>query len=386
MTADLAEEARAFGRLSRELVPPHPADTAPPAPVTSLRPAYRTAWTAADLLAADFPEPRWAVPGVVAEGLTLLAGAPKLGKSWLAMNLAAAVGAGGKALGKVDVDQGDSLYLALEDPPRRLQQRLRIVLEGDTAPAGLHFDTSWPLLHDGGLDQLDKWLDNHDGRLVVVDVLTKIRGTVSEKEDRYTADYRAMTGLKVLADNHGVAIVVVHHTRKATAEDFLDMVSGTHGLAGAADTVAVLARSRGSADATLNITGRDVGEAKLALSLKAGRWTLLDGPAEDYELGDTRRRILSLIRGIGPRTPKQIASTLGFDHELTKKTCKRMADDGQLVVDRGTYSVPDPMSVRVPPVPLSLMEQDEGHGDGRDTHRHTDEHDLLDLDDRGDAA
>src|SRR4051794_35919991 len=88
----------------------------------------RTAWTASELMAMNFPEPRWAIPGLVAEGVTLLAGAPKVGKSWLALNTSPAVAAGGKALGKVDVESGDVLYLALEDNPRRLRSRLEKVL------------------------------------------------------------------------------------------------------------------------------------------------------------------------------------------------------------------------------------------------------------------
>jgi len=325
-------------------------------------PARQSSWSAVDLLAATFPEPRWAVPGILAEGVTLLAGPPKLGKSWLALNVAMAVGCGGRALGKVEVEAGDALYLALEDPPRRLRERLAVVLEGDPAPPGLHFETEWPLLHDGGADLLAERLTAAPSmRLVVVDVFAKVRGSVSEREDRYTADYRAMSRLKALADAHGVAVLVVHHTRKAGAEDYLDTVSGTHGLAGAADTVAVLTRSRGSADATLNITGRDIAEAKLPLALRSGRWTLLDGPADDYELGDTRRRILGAVRDFGPKPPKELAGILALDHELVKKTCRRMADDGQLTVDRGTYSLP------VPLVPLSPWDSGEGQGDARDT-------------------
>src|SRR6478735_3104121 len=94
--------------------------------------ARRTSWTAAELLAADLPRPRWAVDGLFPEGLAFMAGAPKLGKSWLALSLGIAVGCGGVALSKVDVDQGDVLYLALEDNARRLQERLRLLLKGDS--------------------------------------------------------------------------------------------------------------------------------------------------------------------------------------------------------------------------------------------------------------
>lgn len=304
-------------------------------------PTRRTSWTAPELMSAEFPEPRWAVPCIVPEGLTLLAGAPKLGKSWLAMALAVAVSTGGKALGRLDVEQGEALYLALEDPARRLQQRLGIVLEGDAVPPSLHFATAWPLFHDGGADQLAAWLEVHpDCRLVVVDVLARIRGSLSDKEDRYTADYRVMTRLKNLADEYCVAIVVVHHTRKASAEDFLDLVSGTQGLAGACDTVLVLARSRGTADAKLHVTGRDVEEAEHALNLTNGCWTLLAGPASDYETSQQRRAILEAVRaeeGIGP---KAIAEASGVKHDVVKHLVRKMVDDNQLDTDgNGHYLI-----------------------------------------------
>ncbi|MGZ6969310.1 MAG: AAA family ATPase [Acidimicrobiia bacterium] len=98
---------------------------------------HRTEWSARDLLAADFPPIKWAVDGVLADGLNLVAGSPKVGKSWLALGLAIAVASGGRALGKIPVERGDALYLALEDPPRRLKRRLEIILAGSPAPLAL---------------------------------------------------------------------------------------------------------------------------------------------------------------------------------------------------------------------------------------------------------
>jgi AAA domain len=179
---------------------------------------HRSSWTAKDLLQHRFPEPRYAVPGLLAEGLNLLAGSPKLGKSWFALNTAAAIAFGGTALDKISVEQGETLYLALEDPPRRLQSRLRLILGPDPAPEGLFFETVWPQLLDGGCEQLGEWLGEHPNcRLVVVDVFAKVRGLVNGNVNRYEADYAAMASLKLLADRHGVAILVVHHTRKASA-------------------------------------------------------------------------------------------------------------------------------------------------------------------------
>jgi hypothetical protein len=357
----------------------------------------KTFWTAADLLATDFPEPRWAVPGLLAEGVNLLAGAPKIGKSWAALNIAVAVASGGKAFGRIDVDPGDALYLALEDPPRRLAERLRKVLGQDETPASLNFVTASPPITEGGLDHLGAWLTAHpDARLVIIDVFARIRGRGDATASAYDVDYTAMAALKTLADRHSIACLVVHHTRKAAADDFLNEVSGTNGLAGAADAVLVLRRMRGSADAELHITGRDVDEAAYALSFDAslGAWQMLDGAASDYALGDTRQAILRHLRMVESATPKQIAAALSLNYETVKKTCKRMADDGQLDTSgQGHYFTPLSPVPSVPAVPLASEVNDSGgsegdHGD-RDTRDARDsppEGDVVALFNRGDEA
>ena len=157
---------------------------------------------------------------------------------------------------------GESLYLALEDPARRLKSRLLTVLEGSKAPDDFYLATAWRSLPEGGGDDLDEFLVGHpDCRLVVVDVFAKVRGRVGES-NVYEADYAAMSRLKVIADKHRVCVVVVHHTRKSASDDFVNTVSGTHGLAGASDAILVLARTRESSEAILHITGRDVEETR----------------------------------------------------------------------------------------------------------------------------
>ena len=329
---------------SRRISSPPPSSSSPP---------RRTSWTATELLAAEFPPHRWAVEGVVAEGVTVLAGPPKVGKSWLGLGLAVAVATGGRALGKVDVEAGDVLYLALEDTARRLQARLRKVLGRSPAPDRLTVATECPPLGAGGRERITAWLDGHpDARLVVIDVFARIRGRADRQLSPYDADYAPMAAVKALADQYAVAVVVLHHTRKASAEDFLDTVSGTQGIAGAADALLVLARSRGQADATLSVTGRDIEEAEYALTFAAdlGAWQLLDGPAIEHTIGDTRRRILAAVREHGAMTPKQLAAELGVEHDAAKQTAHRMAKDGQIDTDgQGHYFPLSPVT----PVTLS---------------------------------
>ncbi|SDM39655.1 AAA domain-containing protein [Nonomuraea maritima] len=127
---------------------------------------FRTSWTADELMAMTFPEPRWAVPGIIAEGLSLLAGPPKVGKSWLSLGLGIAVASGSKALEAIELEPGPVLYLALEDTARRLQNRMGKILSGQPAPKDLTLATTCPTLPQGGDEAIARWLDRegHRGR------------------------------------------------------------------------------------------------------------------------------------------------------------------------------------------------------------------------------
>lgn len=355
----------------------HPANPTAGEPPT---PKLRTAWTADELMAEQFPPPRWAVPDLIAEGVSLLAGPPKVGKSWLSLGLALAVAGGDAALGSIPTQAGAVLYLALEDTPRRLQARMRRILAGQPAPRGLTLATMCPPLPEGGTTAIAAWLArNPDARMVVIDVFAKVRGRPAPGVSAYDADYAAIGYAKRLADDHAVAVVLVHHVRKAAAEDYLTEVSGTNGLAGAADATLVLKRPRGEADGMLYVTGRDVDEAEYALRFTpdAGAWTLLDGPPGDYAMSDTRAAIVRQVRANPGSTPKAIAEATGISPSNVNKTCQRMAADGQLVVDPGgRYRVPGepttPPAKSVLPV-LPVHQPDltwenkpdfEGHPDG----------------------
>jgi RecA-family ATPase len=318
----------------------------------------RTHWTADELMAMEFVPPVWAVPGIICEGVTLLCGPPKVGKSWASLGLGLSVASGTQALNAIPVEGGPVLYLALEDTPRRLQSRMGKILGDQPAPAGLTLATSCPLMGQGGDEAIAGWLDHHrDARMVVIDVFAKIRGNAPVGSSAYEADYAAVGAIKRLADNYAVPFVLVHHVRKMGSEDFLAEVSGTNGIAGAADATLVLKRARGQADGILYVTGRDVDESEYALSFDTGtgNWSLLDGPADEHQTTDTRAAILRHLRanpGSGPRT---IAQATGLGESNVKKTCKRMTDEGLLATDAASrYSLPDhPLPGMSPMSPVS---------------------------------
>lgn len=323
--------------------PPAPEAPAPEAQ-TGFDPLNNT--TAAALMGKTFPAIRWAVPDLLPEGLGILAGPPKLGKSWLALGFGLAIGCGGYALGKYSVPPGDVLYLALEDGERRLQARMRQALAGgELAPSRLHFRTTWPGMHEGGLAHLSAWGDAHpDARLVVIDTLGKFRGPTPRNLNAYEADYAVLGLLQRWAIDRGIAVLVVTHLKKGLAADSVEAVTGSTGITGAADTIMVLKRSRGSADGELILTGREVREAELALRFDdtCGAWSVL-GDAAQHRHTSERADVLEVMRDAGaPMKPSEVAGLVGSKREAVKKIMQRMKKAGELVpADGGRYALPD---------------------------------------------
>ncbi|SFT21980.1 AAA family ATPase [Methylobacterium sp. yr668] len=299
--------------------------------------------TAAELMDEVLPPIRYIVPMIFAEGLTLFGGKPKLGKSWFLLGTAIAVAMGGVALGNIEVEQGDVLYLALEDNKRRLQKRLSQLLPTGKKPERLHYDLECRRLDDGGLEDIRDWIESRpDPRLVIVDVLNKVRPAMKGNEGIYDYDVRSLAGLQALAAEFGIAIVVVHHTRKAEAEDPFDCLSGSTGLTGTADTTLVLARN--SQGTTLYGRGRDIEEVERALTFDktTGQWTML-GAAADVRRSDERKIILDVLRDASePMSPKEImiAATLDNRNALDLMLYK-MSKAGEIEKPkRGFYQLP----------------------------------------------
>ncbi len=244
-------------------------------------------YTADTLMKMELPEPAWAVPGLLPEGLVVLGGKPKLGKSWLALNFAIAVASGGCTLGIRNIEPGHVLYLALEDGYRRLQDRLRKLMgsQPGVIPGELHLARRWPRQDKEGLALLGEWLEGHrQARLVVIDTWTLFRALRRGGRggsEIYEEDYGAAVEIKGLADTYHCCIMLVSHCRKGAADDWQDSLLGSQGLAGAADCTMVLQRTRGEHRAALHTTGRDAEERTLNLQWigKHCLWDVAEAPA-----------------------------------------------------------------------------------------------------------
>jgi hypothetical protein len=290
--------------------------------------------TAADLKSRTFPGMTYVVPDILAEGLTLLAGRPKLGKSWLMLDIGLAVAAGRFCLGDKKCLAGDVLYLALEDNERRLQRRIDKIFGAFTEwPRSFQYATEWPRAKAGGVEAVREWvMAANSPRLVVVDVLAMFRPVGGNKDNQYEADYSAIKSLQALAGEFNIAIVVVHHTRKSGSEvDPFEKASGTLGLSGAADAVLIL--DRDSAGATLYGRGRDVEELEIAVTFNPAncRWTVL-GKAADVRRSDERSVIaVTLKEATEPMTPVEIADAISAPRNNVRQLLFKMAKDGEVV-------------------------------------------------------
>ncbi|GEO16433.1 AAA family ATPase [Microvirga aerophila] len=287
---------------------------------------------------------KYVVPGYIAEGCTLLAGRPKLGKSWLVLEMGLSVAMGEACLGGVLCEQGDVLYLALEDNERRLQKRMDKVLGPlEDWPENFHYATDCPRANEGGIDAIRDWIRSvRHPRLVIVDVLAMFKPVRGAAENMYEADYHAIKGLQALASEYRVAIIVVHHTRKGGSDvDPFEKVSGTLGLSGAADTTIVL--DRDSNGATIYGRGRDIEEIESAVEFNKGdcRWFVL-GQASEVRRTDERSAILEVLNDADePMGPREISIATGADRNNIDQLLYKMAKAGEVLkAKRGRYIHP----------------------------------------------
>jgi len=255
---------------------------------------------AEELLSCPMPPTRFIIDQLLPQGLHILAGATKIGKSWLALALCLCV-VKGEALWSFAAQKCGVLYLCLEDSYQRIRCRLLDLTED--APDTLYFSVMSAQLHNGLEQQIEQFLSEHpDTGLVVIDTLQRVRGS-GDNGNPYANDYRDISVLKALADKHHIAILLIHHLRKMNDDDPMNMISGTTGISGATDSNFVLKeRRRGSGEATLYCTGRDIEYRELPLVFdKSGYTWRLTEPVEGERTSiDPEAISLSVfLRGLG---------------------------------------------------------------------------------------
>ncbi|MCB0165599.1 MAG: AAA family ATPase [Anaerolineae bacterium] len=272
---------------------------------TVTKPNTKTTWTLKELLAAEFTDPEWVIPGILPlGGLAILAGRPKLGKSWLALQWVLAAGNGGKVFGE-PVRKCKVLYLALEDSPRRLKSRIKKQIENDPGVIDLeniHFEFTWPDLKDGGMEKLTDMVARNGYELVVIDTISRAANFRQKEVEDVTGLYDP---LQRLAMEFGCTILLIDHHRKPAGDitDLIDDVSGATGKTGVADTIIGLYRKRMETVATLKATGRDQDEKELAVKFDKEFccWQYL-GEADEVARTEGRQEILDALDDFGGET------------------------------------------------------------------------------------
>ena len=231
----------------------------------------------------EFDSKQFCIQGLLPQGLCMLGGAPKMGKSFMVLNWVEKV-AKGEPIWRMKTRQGTTLYLCLEDNLQRVQQRLYRMSDGPTPNA--YFTTMAGTLASNLEEQISAFLLSHpDTVLIVVDTFQMVRGSTGDPA--YGTDYQDMQKLKRIADQYGITILLVHHLRKNGDKDPLNRLSGTTGISGAVDAVYVLDRKeRGQNAALLVCTGRDIDHRELGLRFLKEQciWELVSDSAENQQM------------------------------------------------------------------------------------------------------
>lgn len=299
---------------------------ATPAPSKKLLQTF----TLADLKLNPPPEIEYIVPGIIPEGLSLLAAKTKVGKSFLALQLCLAVTAGKAFLGR-PTKGGSALYLALEDGASRLFYRSHKLSEAEHVDESIHFAIEAAKLGDGLHEQLVEQLDSIDDlRLIVIDTMGEVLPATTSRSD-YVQGVNVLRPLQRLALKRKVGILLIHHTNKnEDTADVFDQINGTTGYNGVADALLVMKRARHSNQASIEITGRDFEEASLQLEQRDLQWHVVGTPPE-AALGLTPEK-MSVLRAVlaGNHKTKEIAVVLDKGYKVTNKHANQLKEMGLL--------------------------------------------------------
>ncbi len=302
------------------------------------------------ILTTDWPEPLWAIPHYLPVGLTLFAGRAKLGKSFLALQIAQSVVTGGVALGE-QATKGPVLFLALEDSPRRLKDRMQGQAwlpdqrqEADFMCLGDFDKQIGPLSDPAGVDKLALQMQAKQYRLVVIDTLSRaFRGDQNDQDTMA----RALSPLQALALSMNCALVVIDHHKKkgeqgGESDPILD-VSGSVAKVGIADAIWGLYREQGKAGVILHIMGRDLDEKQAHLSFDPVTlcWQN-DGDPRAVKVSEAKQDLLDALRGLGGKgTITAIAKAIGKDKSNTRKQLNGMVNEGLISIQEdGAYALP----------------------------------------------
>ncbi|MCL7486653.1 MAG: AAA family ATPase [Desulfobulbaceae bacterium] len=295
--------------------------------------------TAREIMETDYPPIKWAAEGIIPEGLTIIAGRPKFGKSWMMLGLCYAVAMGFPAWEYARTKKGSAYYLALEDSYRRAKDRMQS-MEGyfDTYPDNLHIFTDFPRIGNGFVRELERIVqsDKNTG-IVVVDTLQKVRPKSNGgKRNLYQAEYEDYERLQRFSIHYGVPVVCVHHTRKgspgAKNSSPIDEMSGSTGIQGVADTLIVCTRDGNQG--IMHVTGREVNEEDYPLEFNRRNMTWKLFPPEQQQIDIGPMMLSEFFKTNVEITVKQAADVFDVNERTARRMIGELVDQGRLIICR----------------------------------------------------
>lgn len=312
-----------------------------PGRYVDLRPWQDQGVTLAELQHKQFAPEVWVIENILPEGACVFAAKYKSKKSWLSLALGCAVAMGGRALGRLNVEQGRVLYLDLEGKQQRIQKRTRAMLGVHNIPwpDNFHVFTKWPQ-GEAGLAQIEEWFKAYpDTRLCVVDVLNNFRRPMDRNDSFYDYDRTTVQPINDMFEHYHAACLLVHHFNKAKGNsDVFDSLTGSTGLPSAVNTLWAFERDPNESALTkFSMRGRDLeNDEPLAL-----RWDdyltqhIIEGPAAEVATSAERKEILRLLDDDMPRSPKEIAAEAGKTVAAVQQLLRKLVNEG--LIDKQGY-------------------------------------------------
>ena len=299
--------------------------------------------TMGELMAQNFEPPKWVVPDLIPEGLTLLAGPAKIGKSFLCWNLAVAVASGGVALNSIEIEEPRPVvYMALEDPPKLIQNRLKI-LSPDSVHENLFIINGFgsEKFDNDGLAYIEEVIKETDAEFLIIDTWKHVcpRPQLDQGSTSYDVDYTSMIPVQRFAHDREIAVVLVTHTTKSkdNNEPF-NSIQGSMGMQAGCDTMLMLLRD--NQNHVLHTTGRLIEPSEYAMDFTGGIWTL-EGDAAYHSLTKSRQELVDILEDAGARgkTVSELVEETGRAQGNVSKMLKKLVADGFVIQPeaRGRY-------------------------------------------------
>jgi RecA-family ATPase len=286
----------------------------------------KTRWSISELLQTEFPELNWIIRDIVPEGLCILGGRPKVGKSWLALQMAVAVATGGRFFGK-ELEKGEVLYVALEDNPRRLQRRLIDMM--CPSDALITLEHKWSPLNRGGMEDLYAEVLQDKYRLIVFDTLS--RAMAGQDQGDQAAMSQLLGEIQSLSLDHNMTHFFNDHTRKPNgmSADPIDDIQQSTAKSAVSDVVMALYKEQGKAGATLKGRGRDIEEIDLFLQWDPVSFSWqCEGNTWDIKISESKKDCIDVLQSLSKARLKTIAETIGKNKGNVYRTLNDLINDG----------------------------------------------------------